>query len=84
MASAADELRKIILALDNEDELREQERTKPPREVIVVADSVKQALSLAAAQMQKDEFQLDYKILNRGGSQLFGLRRLPYRVHVFP
>lgn len=84
MASAADELRKIILALENEDELREQERNKPPREVIVVADSVKQALKLAAAEMQKDEFQLDYKILSRGGSQLFGLRRLPYRVHVFP
>lgn len=83
MASAADQLRQIILALDNEEELLHEAKHRPPNEVIVVADSVKQALRLAAAEMQKDPLQLDYKILNRGGSQLFGLRKLPYRVHVF-
>ncbi|MBS0616936.1 MAG: DUF342 domain-containing protein [Spirochaetes bacterium] len=84
MATASDHLKKIILALDNEEALAEEERNRPPREVIVVADSVKQALRLAANEMQKDAMQLDYKILNKGGSQLLGLRRLPYRVHVFP
>ena len=83
MASAADQLKKIIIALENEEELAAEARNRAPREVIVVADSVKQALKLAAAEMQKDPLQLDYKILNKGGSQLLGLRRLPYRVHVF-
>jgi len=83
MATASDQLRKIILALENEEELLQEARTRPPKDVIVVADSVKQALRLAADAMQKDPMQLDYKILNKGGSQLFGLRRLPYRVHVF-
>lgn len=84
MASASDQLKKILIALESEEELRTEERNRPPREVIVVADSVKHALKLAAAEMQKDPLQLDYKILNKGGSQLLGLRRLPYRVHVFP
>lgn len=84
MASPADELKKIILALENEEDLLEEAKNRPPREVVVVADSVKQALKLAAIEMQKDVYQLDYKILNKGGSQLLGLRRLPYRVHVFP
>lgn len=84
MATASDHLRKIILALENEEDLRTAEANKPPREVIVVADSVQQAMKLAAIEMQRDPIQLDYKILNRGGSQLWGLRRLPYRVHVFP
>jgi len=84
MPSASDTLKQIIIALDNEADLIEEAKNRPPREVIVVADSVKQAVSLAAREMQKDPFQLDYKILNKGGSQLFGLRRLPYRVHVFP
>jgi len=83
MATASDQLRKIILALENEEELLREARTRPPKDVIVVADSVKQALRLAADAMQKDPMQLDYTILNKGGSQLFGLRRLPYRVHVF-
>ncbi|AFM14546.1 DUF342 domain-containing protein [Turneriella parva] len=84
MATASDHLRKIILALENEEDLRTAEANKPPREVIVVADSVQQAMKLAAIEMQRDPIQLDYKILNKGGSQLWGLRRLPYRVHVFP
>ena len=84
MATASDHLRKIILALENEEDLRVAEANKPPREVIVVADSVQQAMKLAAIEMQRDQIQLDYKILNKGGSQLWGLRRLPYRVHVFP
>lgn len=84
MATASDHLRKIILALENDEELRLAEANRPPREVIVVADSVRQAMKLAAIEMQRDQMQLDYKILNKGGSQLWGLRRLPYRVHVFP
>lgn len=83
MASAADQLKQIIIALDNEEDLLHEAKHRPPNDVIVVADSVKQALKLAAVEMQKDPIQLDYKILNRGGSQLFGLRKLPYRVHVF-
>ncbi len=84
MATASDHLRKIILALENEEDVRLDEANRPPREVIVVADSVRQAMKLAAIEMQRDQMQLDYKILNKGGSQLWGLRRLPYRVHVFP
>ncbi len=83
MASAGDQLRQIILALENEDAVRQEERNRPPKSVIVVADSVQQAMKLASIEMQKDPLQLDFKILNRGGSQLLGLRRLPYRVHVF-
>ncbi len=83
MASAADQLKQIIIALDNEEELLHEAKHRPPNEVIVVADSVKQALRLASVEMQKDPIQLDYKILNKGGAQLFGLRKLPYRVHVF-
>jgi uncharacterized protein len=83
MASAADQLKRIIIALENEEELAHEAKNRAPREVVVVADSVKQALKLAAVEMQTDPIQLDYKILNKGGSQLFGLRRLPYRVHVF-
>ena len=83
MATAANQLKQIILALENEEELLHEARTRPPREVIVVADSVKQAIRLASVEMSVDPMQLDYKILNKGGSQLFGLRKLPYRVHVF-
>ncbi|MBV6493146.1 MAG: hypothetical protein LDLANPLL_01161 [Turneriella sp.] len=83
MASAGDQLRQIFLALENEDDLKNEAKNRPPSEVIVVADSVKQALKLAAMEMQLDTLQLDYKILSRGGSQLLGLRKLPYRIHVF-
>ncbi|MCX7631880.1 MAG: FapA family protein [Turneriella sp.] len=84
MPSATDTLRMLLLALEMEEDLRREARNRPPREVIVVADSVRQALSLAANELQKDILQLDYKILSRGGTKFFGLFRVPYRVHVFP
>ncbi|HRP70782.1 MAG TPA: FapA family protein, partial [Turneriella sp.] len=69
--------------LENEDDLKLEAKNRPPEQVIVVADSVKQALRLASVEMQVDPLTLDYKILNRGGKQLLGLRRIPYRIHVF-
>ena len=80
--TASEQLKKILIALENEDLLAEDARNRPPTEVIVVADSVNQGLQLAARQMQRDAFELDYKVLNRGGTQLFGLRKLPYRIKV--
>lgn len=46
----------------------------------VYADSVKQALELAAEELNADIATLDYHILEKGTSGFFGLGRQPYRV----
>ena len=48
----------------------------------VYADSVKQALQVAAEAFDADVLQLDYQILKKGSSGFLGMGRLPYRVLV--
>lgn len=56
----------------------------PDDAVEVLADSVRQALDLAARELGVDVSYLDYEILEKGSSGFFGLGRLPYRVLVIP
>ncbi|HOK92426.1 MAG TPA: FapA family protein [Spirochaetota bacterium] len=50
----------------------------------VYADSVKQALELAAKELNVDISALDYEIVEKGTKGFFGIGRLPYRVIVTP
>ncbi len=50
----------------------------------VFADSVKQALELAAEELNLDVSSLDYEIVEKGTSGFFGIGRQPYRVIVTP
>lgn len=52
--------------------------------VEVYADSVKQALELAARELKVDISYLDYSILEKGTKGLFGFGRQPYKVLVIP
>jgi len=52
--------------------------------VEVYADSVRQALELAAAELNIDVSSLDYEIVEKGTSGFFGIGRQPYRVIVTP
>ncbi|MCP4133266.1 MAG: FapA family protein [bacterium] len=52
--------------------------------VEVFADSVKQALDLAAEELGIEVTNLDYEILEKGNSGFFGLGRQPYRVLITP
>ncbi len=53
-------------------------------EIEVFADSVKQALELAAGELGVDISELDYQILEKGTSGFLGIGRQPYRVLVRP
>jgi len=53
-------------------------------EIEVYADSVKNALELAARELKMDISVLDYEILEKGTSGFFGIGRQPYRVLVRP
>ncbi|MCL2155899.1 MAG: FapA family protein [Leptospirales bacterium] len=48
----------------------------------VYADSVKQALEIAAREFNVDVSSLDYEVIEKGTKGLFGIGRLPYRVIV--
>ncbi|HOP63577.1 MAG TPA: FapA family protein [Spirochaetota bacterium] len=50
----------------------------------VYADSVKQALELAAKELDVDIAQLDYEVVEKGTKGFFGFGRLPYRVIITP
>lgn len=52
--------------------------------VEVFADSVNEALELAAADMGLDVSQLDYEVIEKGTKGIFGIGRQPYRVIVTP
>ncbi len=52
--------------------------------VEVYADSVRQALELAAENLNVDITMLDYEILEKGTRGFFGIGRQPYRVLVMP
>ena len=50
----------------------------------VYADSVKQAIDLAAAELGLDVSMLDYEILEKGTGGILGIGRQPYRLLVRP
>lgn len=50
----------------------------------VYADSVKQALELAARELNVDISQLDYEVVEKGTKGFLGFGRLPYRVIITP
>lgn len=50
----------------------------------VYADSVKQALELAARELDVDISQLDYEVVEKGTKGFLGFGRLPYRVIITP
>ncbi len=50
----------------------------------VYADSVKQALELAAGELDVDISQLDYEVVEKGTKGFLGFGRLPYRVIITP
>jgi uncharacterized protein len=68
-------LKDLLAAIDEEDE-------NPQDEVEVFADSVKQALELAARELRVDISSLDYDILEKGTKGVLGMGRQPYRVLV--
>ncbi len=50
----------------------------------VYADSVRQALELAAKDLEIDVTMLDYEVLEKGTKGILGLGRVPYRVLITP
>jgi hypothetical protein len=50
----------------------------------VYADSVRQALELAARELDVDISQLDYEVVEKGTKGFLGFGRLPYRVIITP
>ncbi len=50
----------------------------------VYADSVKQALEIAANELGVEISNLDYEVVEKGTKGLFGMGRLPYRVIITP
>ncbi len=54
----------------------------PDNELDVFADSVKQALELASGEFKTDISRLDYEIIEKGTSGLFGIGRKPYHLIV--
>ena len=53
-------------------------------EVEVYADSVRQALELAADELNLDISELDYEIIEKGTKGLLGMGRQPYKVLIKP
>ncbi len=52
--------------------------------VEVYADSVREALELAAEELNVDVYSLDYEIIEKGNKGFFGFGRSPYRIIVTP
>ncbi|MCB1145205.1 MAG: FapA family protein [Leptospiraceae bacterium] len=74
-------LKKALLGLDFED--MDRESAGPNfSELIVLADSLQQALEIGAGEFNCDISLLDYEILEKGSPGLMGLGRMPYRVKV--
>ncbi|MDH5718356.1 MAG: FapA family protein [Spirochaetia bacterium] len=72
--------KKALLALDVEDESLES--SEDFDEVEVYADSVEQALNIGAYELGVPISDLDYDIIEKGNSGIFGLGRLPYKVRI--
>ncbi len=65
-------------------EIADEDTNQDNRGVEVYADSLKQALELAASELNIDITSLDYEILEKGNRGFLGIGRLPYRVLVIP
>ncbi len=65
-------------------ELDETSAASPDGAVEVYADSVKQALDLAARELGRDVTELDYEVLEKGTSGFFGIGRQPYHILIIP
>ena len=61
-------------------EINDEEDSADDSAVEVYADSVRQALELAAEELGVDVTMLDYDILEKGTKGLFGIGRQPYHV----
>ena len=70
-------LKQLLSSFDEEEKILEDE-------VEVYADSVKQALSLAAEALNVDVSSLEYEIVKKGHQGFFGMGRTPYKVVVRP
>ncbi len=70
-------LKDMLLSLADEDEAS-------GNEIEVFADSVRQALEMAAREFKVDISTLDYSILEKGTQGFLGVGRQPYRVLVKP
>ena len=70
------------LAAELEEDLDDFQSKEQPTQVEVLADSLRQALDLAAHELRAKLSQLDYEILEKGASGIMGVGRLPYRVLV--
>ena len=70
-------LKQLLSSFDEEEKILEDE-------VEVYADSVKQALSLAAEALNVDVSSLEYEIVKKGHQGFFGMGRTPYKVIVRP
>ncbi len=71
-------LKDLFIELENENPVFDS------NSIEVFADSVNQALELAAEELNVDVFSLDYEIVEKGTSGFFGIGRQPYRVIVTP
>lgn len=70
--------KQTLLALEIES--LEQDGNEIPDEVEVYADSVKEALMLGSQATMTPVSHLDYEIIGKGSSGIFGIFRTPYRV----
>ncbi len=69
-------LKDLLTTLDDEESTED--------EVEVYADSVRQALELAADELHLDISELDYEIIEKGTKGLLGMGRQPYKVLIKP
>lgn len=74
--------KRMLLALELEDLEGMNSSGRPPSEVTVMADSVQQALNIAAKEMRREMTDLDYQIVQKGGTGWFGIGKIPYQVKV--
>jgi len=70
-------LKDIFLEIDNSESHEPHDNS-----IEVYADSVKQALEIAANEFNVNVSFLDYEVIEKGTKGLFGIGRLPYRVIV--
>jgi uncharacterized protein len=71
-------LKELFMEIDESDDSHDDNGVE------VYADSVKQALELAAENLKVDISMLDYEILEKGTRGFLGIGRQPYRVLVVP
>lgn len=76
-------LKKMLMKMDLEDDVAFNNLYNSQiSQVEVLADSVQQALAMAATELNLGMDELDYEILKKGNSGLFGFGRMPYRIKV--